>query len=178
MTETDAARVSGWDLAELTRLVEGAQRGDALAMDELLGLIAPYVGRICGPVALQDGADAAQEALISVFRNLHQLKTPAAFLGWVRAIAVREAVKFAKQRQRQSATPAEWEDRPGIEDVELSSDIADVMRRLAPEHRAVLTLRHVDGLDEQEVAGVLSVPVGTVRSRLFRARRSFRSAWE
>lgn len=77
----------------LARLVEGAQRGDALAMDELLGILAPYVGRICGPVALQDGADAAQEALIAVFRSIRQLKEPAALFGWVRGIAVREALK-------------------------------------------------------------------------------------
>ncbi|WP_261995789.1 RNA polymerase sigma factor [Streptomyces plumbidurans] len=96
----------------LARLVEGAQIGDALAMDELLGILAPYVGRICGPVALQDGADAAQEALIAVFRNLRQLKTPAALLGWVRAIAVREAVKFAKQRQRRNTVPVEWRTSP------------------------------------------------------------------
>ncbi|GHI86211.1 RNA polymerase sigma factor [Streptomyces xanthophaeus] len=178
MAETDVARAAGWDMEELARLVEGAQRGDALAMDELLGIVAPYVGRICGPVALQDGADAAQEALIAVFRNLHQLKTPVAFLGWVRAIAVREALKYAKQRQRQGPLPADWDEKPVLEDLQLASDIADVMGRLAPEHRVVLTLRHIDGLNEQEVAGVLAVPVGTVRSRLFRARRSFRSAWE
>ncbi|MCY0930588.1 RNA polymerase sigma factor [Streptomyces sp. H27-H1] len=178
MAETDVARTVGWDMEELTRLVEGAQRGDALAMDELLGVVAPYVGRICGPVALQDGADAAQEALIAVFRNIHQLKTPAAFLGWVRAIAAREALKYAKQRQRQGSLPSDWDEKPVPEDLQLASDIADVMCRLAPEHRVVLTLRHIDGLNEQEVAGVLAVPVGTVRSRLFRARRSFRSAWE
>ncbi|MFD9465732.1 RNA polymerase sigma factor [Streptomyces sp. NPDC060027] len=162
----------------LARLVEQAQRGDALAMDELLGILAPYVGRICGPVALQDGADAAQEALIAVFRNLRQLKTPAALLGWVRQIAVREAVRFAKQRRQGSTVPVEWEDKPITEDLHLASDIADAMERLAPEHRVVLTLRHVEGLSEQEVAGLLAVPVGTVRSRLFRARRSFRDAWD
>ncbi|WP_330335402.1 RNA polymerase sigma factor [Streptomyces sp. NBC_00536] len=178
MAEIEVARTTGWDMEELARLVEGAQRGDALAMDELLGVVAPYVGRICGPVALQDAADAAQEALIAVFRNLGQLKAPAAFLGWVRSIAVREALKYAKQRQRQGPQPADWDEKPALEDLQLASDIADVMGRLAPEHRVVLTLRHIDGLDEQEVARILVVPVGTVRSRLFRARRSFRSAWE
>ncbi|MFV8186373.1 RNA polymerase sigma factor [Streptomyces spinosirectus] len=178
MTGAGGASAARWDPEVLARLVEGAQIGDALAMDELLGILAPYVGRICGPVALQDGADAAQEALIAVFRNLRQLKTPAALLGWVRAIAVREAVKFAKQRQRRNTVPVEWEDKPIAGDVQLASDIADAMERLAPEHRVVLTLRHVEGMSEQEVAGLLAVPVGTVRSRLFRARRSFRAAWD
>ena len=161
--------------AELAGLVHGAQRGDALAMDELLGILAPYVARICGPVALQDGADATQEALLSVFRNIRQLKAPAALFGWVRSIAVREAVRIARQRQR--AVVAELADVPSDADLELATDIEDVLRRLSPEHRAVLTLRHIEGLDEQEVSRVLAVPVGTVRSRLFRARGSFRSAW-
>lgn len=164
-----------WEPEELARLVQGAQRGDALAMDELLGLLTPYVGRICGPVALQDGADAAQETLLTVFRNIRQLKSPAALFGWVRSIAVREAVRLAKQRQR--VTVAEIEEAPVEADLELATDIEDVLRRLSPEHRVVLTLRHVEGLDEQEVSQVLSVPVGTVRSRLFRARSSFRNAW-
>ncbi|MQY34347.1 ECF RNA polymerase sigma factor SigE [Streptomyces sp. RB17] len=161
----------------LARLVEGAQRGDALAMDELLGVLAPYVGRICGPVALQDGADAAQETLITVFRGIRQLKEPAALLGWVRTIAVREALKFAGRRRRQPTVPVEWEEPPASADLHLASDLADALYRLAPEHRVVLMLRHVEGLSEQEVSALLEIPVGTVRSRLFRARRSFRSAW-
>lgn len=160
---------------ELAGLVRGAQRGDALAMDELLGILAPYVGRICGLVALQDGADATQEALLAVFRNIRQLRTPSALYGWVRTIAVREAVRVAKQRG--PAVVGEAEDIPSGTDAELATDIEDVLLRLSPEHRAVLTLRHVEGLDEQEVSRVLALPVGTVRSRLFRARNSFRSAW-
>jgi RNA polymerase sigma-70 factor (ECF subfamily) len=160
---------------ELARLVRGAQRGDALAMDELLGILAPYVGRICGPVALQDGADATQEALLAVFRNIRQLKTSSALFGWVRSIAVREAVRVAKQRRW--AVVGETEDVPCESDAELATDIKDVLLRLSPEHRVVLTLRHIEGLDEQEVSRVLALPVGTVRSRLFRARNSFRSAW-
>jgi RNA polymerase sigma-70 factor (ECF subfamily) len=71
----------------------------------------------------------------------------------------------------------EWEEPPAVADLHLASDIADALHRLAPEHRAVLMLRHVEGLSEQEVSALLEIPVGTVRSRLFRARRSFRSAW-
>ncbi|WP_254878641.1 RNA polymerase sigma factor [Streptomyces sp. NA04227] len=175
---TGAGSTCTWvDPDLLARLVHGAQRGDALAMDELLGLLTPYVGRICGPVALQDGADAAQEALIAVFRSIRQLKEPTALFGWVRAIALREALKFAGQRRNRPTVPMEWEEAPVSGDLQLASDIADALHRLAPEHRAVLMLRHVEGLSEQEVSALLDIPVGTVRSRLFRARQSFRSAW-
>jgi len=52
-----------------------------------------------------------------------------------------------------------------------------VLARLTPEHRAVLVLRDLEGLDEQATGALLAVPAATVRSRLFRARRSFRKAW-
>jgi RNA polymerase sigma-70 factor (ECF subfamily) len=144
-------------------------------MDELLGVLAPFVGRVCGPIALQDSADATQEALLAVFRGLRRLKAPEALFGWARTIAVREAIRLA--RQRQPVVVTELAELPTGEDLQLAADIADILRRLSPEHRAVLTLRHIEGLDEQEVSRVLAVPVGTVRSRLFRARDSFRSAW-
>lgn len=164
---------------ELVRLVRGAQRGDVLAMDELLAVLAPYVGRICGPVALADGQDAAQDALLAVFRGIHGLREPAALFAWARSIAVREAVRTARlaRRQREGEAAADPVNLPGTSDVARAADIADVLRRLPPEQRAVLTLRHVEGLDEREAARVLNVPVGTVRSRLFRARAAFRRAW-
>jgi DNA-directed RNA polymerase specialized sigma24 family protein len=58
---------------DVERLVRAAQGGDTLAMNELLDRLAPYVGRICGPIALSQGADATQEALIAVFRSLRGL---------------------------------------------------------------------------------------------------------
>src|ERR1700724_3429762 len=51
-------------------LVRAAQRGDPMALGELMEVLAPYVGRICGPIALQDGPDAAQEALITILRGI------------------------------------------------------------------------------------------------------------
>lgn len=155
-------------------LVRAAQRGDALAMNDLLDELAPYVARICGPIALDDAADAAQEALTVIFRRLPTLREPAALHGWARAIATREAVRVARRR---APVAAELVDLPAPGDPELAADIRDVLTRLAPEHRAVLTLRDLEGLDERAAAAVLAVPEGTVKSRLHRARRGFREAW-
>jgi RNA polymerase sigma factor (sigma-70 family) len=157
-------------------LVRAAQRGDALAMDRLLTQISPYVGRICGSIALQDGPDAAQEALIAVFRALPQLAEPTAFQGWVRAIAVREAVRVANRSRRTRTAPLPEVPAPG--DPQLAADVRDVLARLSPEHRAVLVLRDLEGLDQHAVARLLAVPAPTVRTRLFRARKKFRTQWE
>jgi RNA polymerase sigma factor (sigma-70 family) len=156
-------------------LVRAAQRGDPIAMADLMDILAPYVGRACGPIALQDGPDAAQEALIAIFRNLRGLREPAAIYGWARAIAVREAVRVARAAAR--AAPAELTEVPARGDPQLAADVRDVLARLTPEHRAVLVLRDLEGLDERAAGALLDVPAATMRTRLFRARRSFRKAW-
>lgn len=160
---------------ELGELVRAAQGGDTLALNELLDQLAPYVGRICGPIALGNGADATQEALVVIVRSLRTLRDPAAVFGWARTIAAREAVRVARRDERQ--VPGELGELPDRGDPQLSVDVRDVLARLSPEHRAVLVLRDLEGLDEQTAAALLDVPAGTVKSRLHRARASFRKAW-
>ena len=164
------------DAAQLAGLVRAAQRGDGLAMAELLDALAPAVGRWCAPIALQDADDAAQEAMIAILRGLRGLRDPAALFGWARAVAVREAVRVARRAGREQ--PAELADVPAPGDPQLAADIRDVLGRLAPEHRAVLMLRDLEGLDERAAAAQLRVPAGTVKSRLSRARASFRKEWQ
>jgi RNA polymerase sigma-70 factor (ECF subfamily) len=179
---TGRAEVSLIDAAEhaatagLPDLVRAAQGGDSMAMAGLLEVLAPYVARLCGPIALDDGADAAQEALITIFTQLGQLREPAALFGWARVIAVREAVRVARKAHR--ATPTELPDVPGRGDPQLAADVRDVLRRLAPHHRAILVLRDLEGLDEQTVSEMLAVSTGTAKSRLHRARRRFRQEWD
>lgn len=91
-------------------------------------------------------------------------------------IAVREAVRVARRAGRIRADAAAVEELRAPGDPQLAVDITDVLARLSPEHRAVLVLRDVEGLDERQASQVL-VQRGTVRSRLFRARTSFRKAW-
>ncbi|MFC9293065.1 RNA polymerase sigma factor [Streptomyces sp. NPDC057011] len=161
--------------ADHAALVRAAQRGDRMAVQELLDLLTPYVGRLCGPIALQDGPDATQEALIVVFRSIGQLREPTALFGWVRVIAVREAVRIARASARTVADPLD--EVPARDDPQLAADVRDVLSRLTPAHRAVLVLRDLEGLDEHAVSALLGVPEPTVRTRLFRARRNFRKAW-
>ncbi|MFE4638316.1 RNA polymerase sigma factor [Streptomyces sp. NPDC056773] len=156
-------------------LARAARRGDTLALHDLLDHLTPYIARICHPIALADGPDATQEALLAAFRSLHTLRDPEALYGWVRSIAVREAVRTARRAARDR--PAELAEVPARDDPQLAADIQDVLTRLSPAHRAVLVLRDVEGLDEESAAALLGVPPGTAKSRLHRARSSFRKAW-
>lgn len=160
-------------------LVRAAQRGDTVAMSIVLDRLVPYVGRICGPIALASGPDAAQDALIAILRRLPTLREPHALYGWARAIAVREAVRHASRDSRTRPGPLDTLAAvPERSDPQLSTDIRDVLDRLSPHHRAVLVLRDLEGLDEAAAAAVLHLPVGTVKSRLHRARRMFRKEWD
>ncbi|KPC65220.1 RNA polymerase sigma factor [Streptomyces chattanoogensis] len=171
--------VRPWDAA--APLVRAARCGDALAMDDLLKLVTPYVTRLCSPIAPADTADAVQESLLAVFRGLRGLRDPQAFYGWVRAVTVREAVRVA--RRTAGETPADPEEIARLRDLlpgvgnELTTEVRDLLARLPVQHRTVLVLRELEGLDERSTAELLGVPEGTVKSRLNRARSSFRKAW-
>jgi RNA polymerase sigma factor (sigma-70 family) len=156
-------------------LVRAAQGGDPSAMDELLRALAPYVGRICGAIALDRGDDAVQETFIAVLRSLRSLREPDALYGWVRRIAVREAVRAAQPGRAVAVAPDDLRDVPAsLPDLAAVLDVRAALAELPPLHRAVLVLRDLDGLAEAEVARLLDVPEGTVKSRLHRARAAAR----
>lgn len=158
-----------------------AQRGDVLAMSRLMDRLAPWLARICGGIALENGDDAAQEALVQVFRDLKTLREPEALRGWARRIAVRESVRHA-QRARDDAARASGTDavdaHAAAADPALAPDVRAVLAQLAPEQRAILVLRDLEGLSEEEAAAQLGVAKGTVKSRLSRAREAFARRWQ
>lgn len=161
-------------------LVRQAQGGDVLAMSRLMDALAPWVARICGGIALEHADDAAQEVLVQVFRDLKTLRQPDALRAWARRIAVREAVRHA-QRARAEGARASGEDvatlHGAARDLALAPDVRAVLARLAPEQRAILVLRDLEGLSEEEAAAQLGVAKGTVKSRLSRAREAFAKRW-
>lgn len=159
-----------------SELIRAAQAGDSLAMSQMLDVLAPWVGRICGSIALDAGPDAAQEALIQVFCDPRSLREAAAFRGWVRRIATREAVRHA-QRERRSRELGKQRAIPPASDPGLAADVRSVLESLSPEQRAILVLRDLEGLTEDEAAAHLEVAKGTAKSRLHRARSAFQKRW-
>lgn len=115
-----------------------------------------------------------QEALIAVVRHIGDLREPGAAHAWVRRIAVREAVRVARRRPLVAEA-----DGLVADDVDLDTavDVRAVLDRLAPDQRAVLVLRDLDGMSEADVAALLDLPAGTVKSRLHRARAAFARRW-
>ena len=158
--------------------VVAARAGNEQAILWLLQEYRPPLVRLLTGV-LGDAAaaeDAAQDALLHALRHLHQLRDPAAFYPWLRRAAVRIALRQRPRAEAATETPAHF--RPGPSAVvETRVLVAQILASLPAELRAVLVLREMEQLDYQEIAGLLDVPIGTVRSRLFAARARFRDAW-
>ena len=170
--------VSGFPAALLAveEQVRAAQRGDPVAMDALLTELAPWVGRVCSAIALERGEDAMQETLIVVLRNISTLREPAALRGWVRRIAVRQALRLVGDQR--TVAVGELPEVPVVPDFDTPIDVRNTLAQLSPTQRAVLVLRHLEDLSEEETAETLGLPEGTVKSGLHRARASFRRRWE
>ncbi len=117
-----------------------------------------------------------QETLIAVFRNLPTLREPAALRAWVRRIAVRESLRIVTGRREVSSSELPEQGSP-IADTATALDVRNVLAALPPAHRAVLVLRHVEDVSEEQTAQILGVDQGTVKSRTHRARLAFTRRW-
>ena len=148
-------------------------------MEELVRIVTPAIAPVCGAIALDAGDDALQESLIVILRRIATLRDPQALKGWARRIATREAVRVAQRRLPVVDDPALDQVAPPNDPPDLATalDVRAALHDLAPEQRAVLVLRDLEGLAESEVARILQVPEGTVKSRLHRSRAAFARRW-
>jgi len=123
-----------------------------------------------------EAEDVAQEAFLKAFRELDRLRDDQAFSGYVYRICVRLCMDRLRSRR---AEPAEFESATADqgEAIENRVVIERLLDRLPYDLRVTLVLREVEQLSYDEIAEVLRVPVGTVRSRLHAAREKFRALW-
>jgi RNA polymerase sigma-70 factor (ECF subfamily) len=164
-------------------LVEAARRGDREAYADLIRIRGDRLFAIAQRI-LRDvdrAEDAVQDALVIAWRDLPGLRDPDRFDAWLYRLLVRSCVAEAKRERRLGATIRVLPmDIPGSSDDYVSVVVRDELdrgfRRLSPEQRAILVLRHFAGLDTAEIAEALAIPIGTVRSRLHHAHRAMRAA--
>lgn len=166
-------------------LVVRAQHGDEEAFASLAvaagGRLHAVAHRILRDIQLAE--DATQQALLTIWRDLPQLRDPARFDAWSYRLLVRAC--YAEGRRTRARTPnlhVLRSDEPAAEEglsaVVDRDELERGFRRLSIDHRAVVVLHHYVDLPLDQVAEVLGVPIGTVRSRLFHAMRGLRAAIE
>jgi RNA polymerase sigma-70 factor (ECF subfamily) len=127
----------------------------------------------CG--VLGDPADAeeiAQETFLRAHRRFASLRDPARFQAWVSRIAFRLALNRRRARQRQRTRETAWRaTRPAVADPLFLQRLQSEINRLPDKLRLVLVLSAVEGMEAREVATLLRIPAGTVRSRFYSARK-------
>ncbi len=178
-------------------LVKKASGGDK---DAYRGLVEKYQQRVFS-IALEvvrsreDAEDIAQEVFVKAYLSLPDFKGQSSFYTWLYRIAYNMAVDFRRRVQRRGGPPVEYDEAKlgkisddainqnrfdGPHDFvmrkEESHQIQKVLSEISPEHRAVITLREIEGLSYDEIADVLRVSKGTVMSRLHYARKRLQQA--
>jgi RNA polymerase sigma-70 factor (ECF subfamily) len=174
-------RCSGIDGGE-DDLVAAAQGGDRRALDFLLRAHHDRLYAVCRRLTGNDtdAADATQETLLAVVRGLRGFDGRSRFGTWSYRIAVNASLDELRRRRRRPEPGLDeaWPVAPpgGVQDSSAASDqrldIDAALGQLPPEFRAAVVLRDLCGLDYAEIATILDIPPGTVRSRIARGRRA------
>jgi len=174
------------------QLVERVQRGDKRAFDLLVAKYQRKLFRLLSRL-IRDPAeieDVAQEAFIKAYRALPNFRGESAFYTWLYRIAINTAKNYlvAQGRRAPTQTETDIEDAENFEDGDslrtedtpdrmlLSKQVAEAVNRaierLPEELRTAIVLRELEGLSYDEIAASMNCPIGTVRSRIFRAREA------
>ncbi len=166
------------DATREQQLLALARGGNTRALDDLLRSQYDRIFAVCRRITCSeaDGADAAQEAMMSIVRHLDRYDGTAAFSTWVYRIATNAALDELRRRSRRPVPVDELHDVATVTHGDTASRVAQrlevdaALARLPTDYRVAVTLRDLCDLDYAEIASVLNIPLGTVRSRIARAR--------
>lgn len=172
-------------------LVERAQKGDKRAFELLVAKYQRKLGRLLSRM-VRDAAeveDITQETFIKAYRALPGFRGESAFYTWLYRIGVNTAKNYLVGRKRQAtSSDVLAEDAENYEEGDLLRDVAtpdaelqtkqiaqavnSAVEALPDELRVAITLREIEGMSYEEIAQMMDCPIGTVRSRIFRAREA------
>lgn len=158
----------------LTQLLLDAQQGDDEALERFVISTQHDVMAVCRHLGDRDNADdLAQETYRRAIASLHRFRADGPARHWLLTIARRTCADATRRRirRRRRQPTVEWsEEIHGIQPVSDTTDLDELIDALDPDRRAAFVLTQISGLSYAEAADVLEVPIGTIRSRVARAR--------
>ena len=184
------------DVSELD-LVKKCQAGDTDAFDQL---VTRYRTRVFGMIynmvhSEQDAWDLAQDSFVKAWKSIGRFRGQSSFYTWIYRIVTNVTIDWLRKKQVKG-TGAEFDDsielksiEPGartapksdalpfqrMEQAEIRERIDAAIKQLSPEHRAVILMKEMEGMQYHEIAEALECSIGTVMSRLFYARKKLQS---
>lgn len=162
------------------QLIRNARHGNREAFSQIVTNYKAFVYRTAyGIVHHQaDAEDVTQETFMKVYQSLKKLRDEYTFPSWLARITVRTAIDWKKRHQRHDVTALEEtqvvSNGDSHKQVDARLDLEQAIHQLAEDHQTVLVLRELHGFNYEELASILDIPVGTVRSRLHHARLQLR----
>ena len=166
--------------AEDVALINRYLGGDVGAFDELVRAHEDRVFGICLRMMTDRDAalDAVQETFLTVFRKADRYKAQAAFSTWLYRVTMNTCYDLLRKEKRRRTEPLSETKDPvdprgadGFESAELRPEIEEALLRVPVEFRSALVLVDLQGLSLEQASEILDVPVGTIKSRLFRGRK-------
>jgi RNA polymerase sigma-70 factor (ECF subfamily) len=180
---------------EDSQLVARTQEGDVAAFDQL---VVKYTPRLYGLVYNmtsnhEDTNDLLQDVFSKAYKSIRGFRGKSSFYTWIHSIAVNMTLNFLKKRGRRfnlsldDVDASVQNDKEFLELTQTSSPVREAdlselqvrlneaMQKLSDEHRAVVTMFHIQGMPHAEISKILNVSEGTVRSRLFYANRQLQN---
>lgn len=163
-------------------LIQAALQGQSSAFGRL---VQKYQDRLFNAMVhmlgdAEDARDTVQDAFVQAFVKLETFQQTAAFYTWLYRIAFNSAISrrrrsrpvesLDRNRETSGDEPADAAAGDPLESQERAAQVRQALSQVSPEHRQILVLRDIDDLSYEEIGEVLQLPVGTVRSRLHRAR--------
>jgi RNA polymerase sigma-70 factor (ECF subfamily) len=170
-------------------LVMRARKGDAEAIEELLAQYEKRIYNISLRITCNehDAFDAAQESLIKIYKSITSFRGESSFSSFVYRLTVNTCIDFLRKRKSDVSIEASMEEGVYFEDKneslnpesaavtgEIGSRIQKALQKLDEEHRTLIVLKDIQGFSYEEIARILRLSMGTVKSRLFRGREKLK----
>lgn len=182
------------DSAILSDLIRKAKKKDLQAFEQLVEAYQKRVFALCVQLTgnQDDAQDLAQEVFIQAFASINNFRQESDLGTWLHRIAVNKWINISRKQKKaqlvyldapvktsngevqREVAATEGNPQEFVEEKEFHAQVRQALGRLTYEHRAVLVLREIQGYSYEEIAGILDCSVGTVRSRLNRARKAMK----